>query len=328
MKSNLWTLLRVVHLVSQDLSIAGNRKGLAGERSGLFMEQIRIIKEMREADRKRGRSGEFVRCRYAVWENVVGAISSNKGRDFQAVLTEFVRIAEPEAPDVPMPENGKWPKSGWLYDELGRWSVAWRIHDAQFWGVPQRRKRIALVADFNGLTAPEILFDPQYRREAERAESDETESDSGDGSGPEVQALSQGLSGHFEPGRTPREGTAQGVEGSVGGTDRGSGSCGTRGAIADGGTGQIGGAISFQERAGKPGGARESLSRVSGQEPCQRLTTNQCCSVDVYNQTVERDEISGTVTAEVGVPNHSGPKVMEMIPIEGNGQRESHCGDG
>lgn len=76
------------------------------------------------------------------------------------------------------------------------------------------------------------------------------------------------------------------------------------------------------------GGARESLSRVSGQEPCQRLTTNQCCSVDVYNQTVERDEISGTVTAEVGVPNHSGPKVMEMIPIEGNGQRESHCGDG
>ena len=67
---------------------------------------------------------------------------------------------------------------------------------------------------------------------------------------------------------------------------------------------------------------------MSGQEHCQRLITNQCCSVDVYNQTVERDEISGTVTAEVGVPNHSGPKVMEMIPIEGNGQGESHCGDG
>ena len=103
----------------QDLSIAGNRKGLAGERSGLFMEQIRIIKEMREADRKRGRSGEFVRCRYAVLENVGGAFSSNKGRDFQAVLTEFVRVAEPDAPDVPMPEKGKWPKSGCVYDNMG-----------------------------------------------------------------------------------------------------------------------------------------------------------------------------------------------------------------
>lgn len=240
----------------QDLSIAGNRKGLAGERSGLFMEQIRIIKEMREADRKRGRSGEFVRCRYAVWENVGGSFSSNKGRDFQAVLTEFVRVAEPDAPDVPMPDKGKWPKSGWLYDELGGWSVAWRIHDAQFWGVPQRRKRIALVADFNGLTAPEILFDPQYRREAERAESNETEPDSGDGSGPEVQTQCESVSRDSEPGGTPGEGTAQGVEGSVGGTDQGSE---IGGAIADGGTGQIGGAISFQERAGKPGGGKGIL---------------------------------------------------------------------
>lgn len=316
----------------QDLSIAGNRKGLAGERSGLFMEQIRIIKEMREADRKRGRSGEFVRCRYAVWENVGGAFSSNKGRDFQAVLTEFVRVAEPDAPDVPIPEKGKWPKSGCVYDNMGGWSVAWRIHDAQFWGVPQRRKRIALVADFNGLTAPEILFDPQYRREAERAEPNETEPDSGDGSGPEVQIVKQGLSGNFEPSGTPGEGTAQRVEGSVGGAGadeqwiaRNTG----RSKTGDGRNGDsAAGAISFQERAGKPGGAREFLSRVSGQEPCQRLITNQCCSVDVYNQTVERDEISGTVTAEVGVPNHSGPKVMEMIPIEGNGQGESHCGDG
>ena len=171
----------------QDLSIAGNRKGLAGERSGLFMEQIRIIKEMREASKRSGRTGEFVQPRYCVWEQVLGAFSSNKGRDFQAVLTEFVRVAELDAPDVPMPEKGKWPKSGCVYDNMGGWSVAWRIHDAQFWGVPQRRKRIALVADFNGLTAPEILFDPQYRREAERAESNETEPDSGDGSGPEVQ---------------------------------------------------------------------------------------------------------------------------------------------
>ena len=263
----------------QDLSIAGNRKGLAGERSGLFMEQIRIIKEMRKADRKRGRSGEFIRCRYAVWENVGGAFSSNKGRDFQAVLTEFVRVAELDAPDVPMPDKGKWPKSGWLYDEMGRWSVAWRIHDAQFWGVPQRRKRIALVADFNGLTAPEILFDPQYRREAERAESDETVLDSGDGSGPEVQTQCEGLPGHYQPSGTTGEGTAEGTERGVGGANRSNGTDGTTDSITGtcDGVGRTEGrvertAISFQERSGKPGGGRESLSKVSGQEPCPRST--------------------------------------------------------
>ena len=142
----------------QDLSIAGNREGLSGERSGLFMEQIRIVREMRERDRADGRPDEYVRPRYMVWENVPGAFSSNKGRDFQAVLTEIVRIAEPDAPDVPMPNKGKWPKAGCLYDDMGGWSIAWRVHDAQFWGVPQRRKRIALIADFTGLSAPEILF--------------------------------------------------------------------------------------------------------------------------------------------------------------------------
>jgi len=145
---------------SQDLSVAGKRAGLDGERSGLFMEQIRIIKEMREQDvRTNGRSAFMVRPRYAVWENVPGAFSSNGGKDFQAVLSEFVRIVCPEAPDVPMPDSGRWSKSGCLYDALGKWSIAWRLHDAQFWGVPQRRKRIALVADFGGLSAPEVLFE-------------------------------------------------------------------------------------------------------------------------------------------------------------------------
>jgi len=145
----------------QDLSVAGKRAGLDGERSGLFMEQIRIIKEMRDHDRQlhSDRSDEFIRPRFMVWENVPGAFSSNGGKDFQAVLKEIVRIAEPNAPDVPMPEKGKWTKSGCIYDELGKWSIAWRVHDAQFWGVPQRRKRIALVADFAGLSAGEILFE-------------------------------------------------------------------------------------------------------------------------------------------------------------------------
>ena len=139
----------------QDLSIAGKRAGLAGERSGLYMEQIRVIREMREHDRANGRTGEFIRPRYMVWENVPGAFSSNGGKDFAAVLEEAVKIAEPEAPPVSVPEKG-WPTSGCLMGD--GWSVAWRVLDAQFWGVPQRRRRIALVADFGGQSAPEILF--------------------------------------------------------------------------------------------------------------------------------------------------------------------------
>lgn len=142
----------------QDLSIAGKRAGLAGARSGLFMEQIRVIKEMREHDKQLGWTGELIRPRYMVWENVPGALSSNKGRDFAAVLEETIRIVEPEAPGIEVPAKG-WPTWGGYRDVDGRWSVAWRVHDAQYWGVPQRRRRIALVADFGGDTAHEILFE-------------------------------------------------------------------------------------------------------------------------------------------------------------------------
>lgn len=121
------------------------------------MEQIRIIREMREHDRKTGRTGEFIRPRYMVWENVVGAQSSQQGRDFAAVLEEAIRVAEPEAPDIQVPDKG-WPTWGGYRDVDGRWSVAWRVLDAQWWGVAQRRRRIALVADFGGTTAHEILF--------------------------------------------------------------------------------------------------------------------------------------------------------------------------
>lgn len=135
----------------QDLSVAGKRAGLAGERSGLYMEQIRCVKELRKASERTGK----IRPRYMVWENVPGAFSSNGGKDFAAVLEEAVKIVEPEAPSIPTPT--KWPTSGCLMG--GGWSIAWRVHDAQFWGVPQRRKRIALVCDFGGHTAPEILFE-------------------------------------------------------------------------------------------------------------------------------------------------------------------------
>lgn len=187
----------------QDLSVAGARKGLAGERSGLFMEQIRIVKEMRDADRKRGRTGDSIRPRYLVWENVPGALSSNKGRDFQQVLTEIVRIAEPDAPEVPFPDKGGWP--GWDVLMGDGWSVAWRIHDARFWGVPQRRRRICVLADFGGWTAGEILLDPVLRGTAPAGDSGEAVGGAGIRPGPEVHAVGAGLPGDIEPGGAPGE---------------------------------------------------------------------------------------------------------------------------
>ena len=140
----------------QDLSVAGLRKGLAGERSGLFMEQVRGVKEMRAEDEKNGRTDIFIRPRYMVWENVPGAFSSAYGEDFRTVLTEIIRIKAP-ACDVPEPDTGRWGSVGAAI--LGnQFSLAWRVLDAQYWGVPQRRRRIFLVADFGGLSAPEILF--------------------------------------------------------------------------------------------------------------------------------------------------------------------------
>lgn len=148
----------------QNLSISGNREGLQGSESRLFLEQMRVIEEMLQ-------SSYGVYPRYMVWENVVGSLSCNRGKDFQSVLNKCVHVAcsikqygdnnyvRQQIPDVPMPKDGKWPKSGILYDDMGRWSIAWRVHDAQYWGVAQRRRRIALVVDFGGLTAPEVLFE-------------------------------------------------------------------------------------------------------------------------------------------------------------------------
>lgn len=170
----------------QDLSVAGRRAGLKHSdlgdeettRSGLFMDQMRIIKEMRESERASGRTGIYVRPRWMVWENVPGALSSpgrdHKGEDFAAVLEEIIKVAEPGASvSVPVPDGG-WPNAGCVYAEDGSWSIAYRVHDAQFWGTtqyidgrvrflgtPQRRRRIALVADFGGLSAPEVLFERQ-----------------------------------------------------------------------------------------------------------------------------------------------------------------------
>lgn len=164
----------------QDLSVAGKRAGLAGERSGLFMEAVRIIKEMREAT-----NGEYPK--YAVWENVPGAFSSNKGADFRAVLEELARIKEAGI-SIPRPDKSKWAKAGLITGD--DWSIAWRAMDAQYWGIPQRRLRISLVLDLTGGRAGEILFEPESLR------------------------------GHFAPGVTTGQATAGTVENGAGTADR------------------------------------------------------------------------------------------------------------
>lgn len=138
----------------QDLSIAGKRAGLSGKRSGLFIEAVRIIKEMREAT-----NGEYPK--YAVWENVPGAFSSNKGEDFRAVLEELARIKEAGI-SIHRPDKSKWAKAGLITGD--DWSIAWRTMDAQYWGVPQRRLRISLVLNLTGGRAGEILFEPESLR--------------------------------------------------------------------------------------------------------------------------------------------------------------------
>ena len=135
----------------QDLSLAGKRAGLAGERSGLYMEQIRCVKELRKADERRGRTGQFIRPRFMVWENVPGAFSSNKGEDFRAVLEEAVRVVDPSA-DVPRPEEGKWPYSGAILGD--GYSVAWRVHDAQFGESPSVAVESRLSAILEGCPHP------------------------------------------------------------------------------------------------------------------------------------------------------------------------------
>lgn len=185
----------------QDLSVAGAQKGIhEGARSSLFFEAVRIIKEMRQHDRESGRAGKHVRCRWAVWENVPGAFSSNKGRDFQAVLQALCEVSDPEV-YVPLPEKGKWQPAGCIVGD--GYSVAWRVYDAQHWGLtirdgntgdllrrgtPQRRKRIYLVADFGSERAGEILFERE------------------------------GVSGHTETSREARQGAAEDAQGGAGGS--------------------------------------------------------------------------------------------------------------
>lgn len=161
----------------QDLSIAGKRSGLGGSRSGLFYEAVRVITEMRK-----NTNGKYPR--WAVWENVPGALSSQHGQDFRLVLESLIRIKAPAA-DVPLPENGRWLHAGEILDD--GYSLAWRILDAaQGWGVAQRRKRIFAVLDLDGQCAGKVLFE------------------------------SEGMSGYTPPGGEARKGIAPGAESGAG----------------------------------------------------------------------------------------------------------------
>ena len=135
----------------QDMSVAGKRSGLDGERSSLFYQAVRIVKEMRCKT-----NGKYPR--FVVWENVQGAFSSNKGEDFRAVLSSLCKIKREDyaVPELP---NGKWDNAGCIMGE--DFSLAWRLFDAQYWGVPQRRKRIYLVTDLDGGSAGKILFESE-----------------------------------------------------------------------------------------------------------------------------------------------------------------------
>ena len=133
----------------QNLSVAGKREGLDGDRSSLFYEAIRIVKEMREAT-----NGKYPK--YIVWENVPGAFSSNRGEDFKAVLTEICKVKDEQ---VSISKPAKWENAGRIMGD--GFSIAWRLLDAQYWGVPQRRQRIYLVADFDGGSAGKILFESE-----------------------------------------------------------------------------------------------------------------------------------------------------------------------
>ena len=333
----------------QDLSVAGKRAGLDGERSGLFMEQIRVTKELREHDRRDGRTDILVRPRWFVWENVPGALSSGtpKGEDFRIVLEEICKIIDENAV-IPGPPNGKWNNAGCIVGN--GYSVAWRILDGQYWGctyfndegipvklgTPQRRRRIALVADLNGECAGEILFERKS------------------------------VSGDFEQGIEERKGAAGNPEEGVGSTNclnpwdvqskhiqakdgkaesLYSGECrygGGESYVMDDTpsayTLKIRGGReidSLGKRAGKGALVQTELSGTLSVSQDQTLIQAFGISAQDSNSMKSSNPHSGIYKAETtrtldlngGNPscNQGG---MAVVALEGNGTRESHRGDG
>ena len=331
----------------QNLSVAGNRKGLEGSESRLFLEQMRVVKEMRQAT-------GFQKPRYMVWENVIGSLSCNKGKDFQCVLNECVETAllgkinlnkgtkdgeknlteedrdgrETGIPDVPMPKDGKWSKSGILYDDMGRWSIAWRVHDAQYWGVAQRRRRIALVCDFGGMSAPEVLFE------------------------------SKSVSGYFNTCNSQGEGFTESSPECLEESDRiwdarGNGNGRLSATLTGCHDNRITDYTNVVVSPSYPciciGNAQAHVTEHYTEEVLQTLncmhdpmTILDPCAYQLVgvnsnsmkssnpNSGCYKTEQAGTITTNGCVPNNQGgTAILEpVIPLEGNGCRESHKGDG
>lgn len=258
----------------QDLSVAGKRAGLKhaanGDeettRSGLFMEAVRIIKEMREATN--GRYPTF-----ALWENVPGAFSSNNGEDFRVVCEELIKIVEPTAvmPSV--------PKGGWAYADSycgDRWSLAYRVFDAQYWGVPQRRRRIHLVVDFRGERAREVLFERE------------------------------GVRGYFAQVRAPWQTAAGDAQNCVGADDR-------AGEVFDGYNGDLTGDVSatLGVNCGVSTGRNGVIERGRGLDAVKPI----CMATQQGGAEIRTDDKAPTVTAAAGMSGNNQPVVAYTLKI-------------
>ena len=264
----------------QDMSIAGRRDGLDGKRSSLFYEAIRIIKEMREAT-----DGRYPK--FAVWENVKGAFSSNKGEDFKAVLTEFCHIKDES---ISVPGCDRWKNAGCILGES--FSVAWRLLDAQYWGVPQRRERIYLVADLAGTGAGNILFE------------------------------SEGLSGYSAESFRSWQRAAGSIEEGIGETEHICMTLKIRSGCEGGGKGAL-----IQEDKSATLGTHndQTLFQPVAFGVCSK-GSNSMMSDNPKNGFYEADT-SRCLDANGGNPscNQGG---MAIVAVEGNGTRPSHKGDG
>ena len=303
----------------QDLSVAGKQKGIHdGERSNLFFEAIRIIKEMRNAT-----ANQFPR--WAVWENVPGAFSSNKGEDFRAVLQALSEAGGGTAA-IPRPAGGKWLHAGTVVGD--GYSIAWRVYDAQYWGVPQRRARIYLVADFGSGRAGEILFERE------------------------------GLCGNPAESGEAREGTATDAEGSVGGSDRIK--CLTPWDCESKRQYEVDGAYRTLDAGNVAGGQAHGVcyaidhvvttgGNCTAQGPCYYRQTcptlkaagshgvcyalDDCSSNSMKsnnpNSGFHEETVAKTLqTNSDPTCNQGGNVIVQTVAIEGNGTLDSHMGNG
>lgn len=293
----------------QDISVAGRRAGMKNTimgddestRSGLFFDAIRIVKEQRNESLKQlSNTGAVVdirhiQPRYTIYENVCGAFSSNSGEDFRAVLEETCKVADENAYVPGLAKGQKWASAGCIMGD--GYSVAWRVHDAQFWGVPQRRKRICVLADYGGHTAPEILF--ELLGEADDPESYKIVTDIREQSRPEVQTFGKGLSGNTEQGKQEGQGTPRNVEDSLGTASTSGGGIKTYDVrISSEGT--------KNQRAHCYETDRSRALDTGGENPDSNHGGVAIVGCDLYNQTIT-GETAATLNASSGnSPTHSG----------------------